>query len=115
MILPLLSEKIQKRVRNGSYIAPWPPLIDSVMIMFQQIHHHGYCRTSLHSHIDAALLPEEYGGLQGPLDKSNWTDAVIGETANILHVRNHSKLMWDYVHCELINREIHSGIEIHLL
>jgi len=65
IILPLLSEKIQKR-----------------------IHHHGNCWTSLHAHVDAAVLPEEYGGLLGPLDQSNWTDQVIGETAELFDFNN---------------------------
>ena len=91
IILPLLSEKIQKRVCTTytTYTCFLDWLCDDDFFFFcQQIHHHGNCWTSLHAHVDAAVLPEEYGGLLGPLDQSNWTDQVIGETAELFDFNN---------------------------
>ncbi len=34
----------------------------------EQIHYHGRCWSSLHEHVTEADLPEDYGGLQEPLD-----------------------------------------------
>lgn len=52
-IWPFLSEKIQKRIAC-----------------------HGHSLASLHRHVDINCLPEDYGGLQDPLDHSSWVDVI---------------------------------------
>lgn len=68
MILPFISEKVQNR-----------------------IHHHGNCWTSLHSHIDAGVLPEEYGGLQPLIGKSKCTDPFFTEADNLFDFNNNKQ------------------------
>jgi len=67
MILPFMSEKIQNR-----------------------IHHHGKCWTSLHSHIDDAVLPEDFGGRQPLVDQLERCDEFLDAADNFFDFNNNN-------------------------
>lgn len=68
MILPFFSEKIQSR-----------------------IYHHGNCWASLHSHIDADVLPQEYGGSQPLLDQTKPSDEFLNGATNFFDFNNNKQ------------------------
>ena len=53
----------------------------------KKVNYHGSCWASLHEYVDAADLPEDYGGFQDRLDRSQWADEIVSsatdETCNV--------------------------------